>query len=483
MTILTTIASRLGASSLWAGQEQTRADAVARYGRYAAGLHDNRLSPAQLEMLNLTSSDRTTAPATNNYMGVIISSMVDRCSMRRVDVAEPEANQGAVASWAARVLNRSRWDGEQARFYESAIRDGDCYLVVTFDEAADLPRLVVEPAFDGYAGVLGYYADGDAEQMTAAARIWQVAGGTRVNLMFPDRVERYFVPGEEGTASGALLPYTDEGEDDHVQYYARGAEGLPVFHLANAGARQQHGVSEIASAMPLQDILNRVLISWAMALEYSGFPLLVARGFPSPTAIKPGAIVNIAPDGLEPDRVADFTRLEGGDLSQFPIMAAYLAGEMGRVSRTPAPEFVAPTASGEARKQAESGMIGKVERFTQRAGNVIENALAYAWRIAQVYARAKPPAYLSMATVWKSPELRDDAAVVASVLALYKETVIGRTQALRMIAQVYGWDDREIARIVQEQAQERADAQAQGLDIFAGGLPALPQALGVLEPV
>lgn len=483
-TLIAQIAAHIGASTLWASQQQERAEKIARAGNYFNGIHDAWLSQQQREMLQLAGGD-SAMPFTANYMRVVVASKADRCNLQRVDVAEPEMNQGRAGAWFGRVLNASRIDSTQTDLWESAVRDGDAYLIVAFDEALNLPRLIVEPAFDGYAGVIGYYADGTASQMTAAARVWQIAEGTRVNLYFADRVERYFAPGETtisaqgtSTTAGALLPWTPDAGGEHIEYYPAGAEGLPVFHIPNGGtSRMQYGASEIASVMPLQDMLNRVLVSWVMALEYSGFPILVARGFQAPNAIKPGTIISVNPNGLDADQVADFSRLEAGDLSQFPVLAQWLTGEIGKISRTPAPEFVAPTASGEARKQAEAGLIGKVLRFTRRAGNVIENALAYAWQIAQVYAvRAddRPPEYDSIAAVFRSPELRDEAAIVANVVALYKEGIIGQQQALRMAGQVYGWDDAEVARIVEERLTE----QSQQVTALAG--IAMP-AFGSLE--
>jgi len=142
-----------------------------------------------------------------------------------------------------------------------------------------------------------------------------------------------------------------------------------------------------------------------------------------------------------------------GDLSQYINMARWLTSEMGKITRTPSPEFMGTDdASGEALKQREVGLLGKVRRFQVKGGNAWEDVLHTAYRVQQTFGQAQPPACERFMCRWQDAELRNDTAVIDNALKVADR--VGQREFLRMIAPVYGWDEDHIDRIMTERAQE-----------------------------
>jgi len=126
-----------------------------------------------------------------------------------------------------------------------------------------------------------------------------------------------------------------------------------------------------------------------------------------------------------------------------------MAGEIGRITRTPAPELTADAgASGEALKQREIGLLGKVQRFQVKAGNAWEDAVRLAARVQSAYGLEQPPAFEDVSARWRDPEIRNDKQTVENVLMVADR--IGELETLRQLAGVFGWGDDKIQALMDE---------------------------------
>ena len=466
-----------GLPDSWVTTQNKRAKLVARCRRYAEGDHDGKLTNEMKELLrSAVELDTESSPFADNYMAGVISAMVDRLQLQAVRSDDDET----INEWIDDLLSYNRLDAMQAAVFEAAIRDGDSYLMVGFDENADKPILTLEDAFDGDAGMLVWYASTSYNVIKAAIKVWAIdADSLRINIYYPDRIEKYWTSIYANAAGGALTQWNGTPEEPEQPIQTYGAPlGVPVVHIRNR-AYKQYGKSEIAGAIPLQDALNRTLQSLVMNSEYAGFPILVARGFPPPTALKPGSIVTISGDQpLTKDLTADLARLEAGSNTEFLATAQWLAGEIERVTSTPSPESVAPTSSGEARKHAEIRLVGKIKRFQVVAGNAFEDAIKLAAAMQALYGREKPPMANAwqLSAQWTSPELRDDTGIVERAMLL--RDIVGDAEVLRMVAPVYGYSEQDINRILDEKAQSETSRIAQ----LGSALPAFSLTAGELTP-
>jgi hypothetical protein len=443
----------------WAADQEMHADKVALFRRYADGDHDANLTAEMRKMLRITDSefDRFN----DNYMGIVIDTLVDRLRVTGFKTDVQAADQ-----WIAQVLEANRFDALQTDTHEAAVRDGNTYALVTWDN--DLGQIVLthEPAWDGTNGMLVVH--NPQNQVVCGVKSWQEQLGevTRVNLYYADHIERYI-----GTGSGALTPYANpDGTPPRSPWLLPSGEpiGCPVIHFPNRGTTwNAYGLSEIENAIPLQNALNRTLYSMVMTEELSAFPILVFVGCQPGGAVMPGMMILISPNApLTTDQRADVKRIEGGDMKPFIEQAQWLTSEIGKITRTPAPEFMgSDSASGEALKQREIGLLGKVKRFQVKAGNRWEDAMKLAARVQTAFGNDTPPAFTKITTQWADAELRNDETIGKNATVLANLGFVD--EALRAMAPVFGWDETKILEIL----ASKASKDAAGLENVLGRMP------------
>jgi len=434
----------------WVSDQGAIADKVALFRSYADGDHRASLT-AEMRTLLRISSDATLDQFNDNYMDVIIQTMVDRLNVSRI-----EADTEAGTEWVDGVLDANRFDGIQQDVHQAAVRDGHTYVMVSYDEEAGRVVLTPEPAYDGSYGMLSIHDTTGSAVPDVAIKVWQttttsLADTVRLNVYYPDRVEKYASDG-----SGGLRRYTVEGEPWPAPWVDRAGDplGVPVVKFANRPETYtDQGRSEIEDAIPLQDALNRTLYSMVMAAELSAFQIRYLFGMKPPSAVTPGMWIYSDVPQNAGDHPYQIGVLPVGDLSQYINMARWLTSEMGKITRTPSPEFMGTDdASGEALKQREVGLLGKVRRFQVKGGNAWEDVLRMAYRVQQTFGQAQPPACERFMCRWQDAELRNDTAVIDNALKVADR--VGQREFLRMIAPVYGWDEDHIDRIMAERAQE-----------------------------
>lgn len=149
--------------------------------------------------------------------------------------------------------------------------------------------------------------------------------------------------------------------------------------------------------------------------------------------------------------------MEQGEIVPFIQQAQWLTSEIGKITRTPAPEFMgSDTASGEALKQREIGLLGKVKRFQVKAGNSWEDWIKLTHRVQLAFGTEKPPTYTRLYARWADAELRNDKQTVENVLLVADR--IGEQETLRQLATVFKWDETKIKQIMAEKQQDKQGA-------------------------
>lgn len=469
---LNDIAKVISVSNSWITDMDKRGKRVAKYRRYQTGDHDQTLSDDMKKMLRIT-EDSDTESLTVNYMDVVIQTMVDRLTLTSVD-----ADNTAASEWAQELLTDNRVDGLQAELHEAAIRDGDSFLMVSFDNETKSVKFTFEEAWDGATGIIPVYRSANVNKMYAALKVWQIdswdetesntptgsskdAVLTRVNVYYPDRIERY-----GAVNNGGLAPFTGtktEPVNPVDQWVGKDGKpiGIPIIHFRNRG-RSNMGQSEIKSAIAPQNALNRFFYSGIMGAELTAFAMYVAMGFDPGNDVMPGKIIKIAKDGMDKEAAASFTKIESSDLSQIISMIELSCKKIGSITRTPAPEFygASDTASGEALKQHEIGLIGKVQRFQSRAGNAWEDTVMLAHKVQSAYGTKQPPAYKRFTASWKSAEIRDDTKMVDNALKV--KDLVGERQTMRLLGDVFeDFTEENIDKFLKEKSKDKAGVLGQ----------------------
>lgn len=441
----------------WSTEVQAWGRDVKLFRDYEAGRHPQTLTDQMREMLRVPV--QSVGALAINYCELVVQAMASR--LRVVTV---QGDDDAATDWADDVRAESRFDALQMDVHEAAVRDGDSFVMVAYDNARGMPVLTFEPAWDGYVGVIPVY-DRYAQQIVAAVKVWWEGGAgssdRRVNVYFPDRVLKYSLE-DHALRMEEETPWP--------------AGVVPVVHFRNrVGVTAIRGRSELVNALSLQDMINRTAHSMIATSELSAFPLRVALGFVPPSTVQPGSWITITDANGQP--------LDGGmqvgvdtmaqaSLVPFIQQLEYLVQTMSQVTRTPLPGMgAAAGASGEAMRQRESDVLAKVSAAQVRFGNAWEDVMRMAARLQATFGVRTAPGG-DWNTVWASAATRNDVEVVENALKLADQ--VSRRELLRMVAPVYDWDEGRIDRILNERAAESAE----GLAMVQRELPGF-EALGL----
>lgn len=393
-------------------------------------------------------------------------------------IEEPE-NEYTVNDWVNDVLKKNRFDAMQIEVTESAIRDADTYVLVDWDAEKECVRFTHEPAYDGTSGMLVLYEKRSRSEITAAVKIWHITstGGDiadtmRVNVYYADRIERFI--SEKGQD---LKPYTETtdakkgGKNGVFKWEITDQDSNPytcppVFHFKNkAQPYDNYGRSEIDDAIPLQDALNRMMHSMVASAELGGFPVRTAIGFEPQAGLSPGAWTGVFTQVNKDDRV-EIGTMEQGEITPFLEAAHYLIDEIDEITRTPNPKNMGgDNASGEALKQREMGLLGKIKRAQITFGNAWEDVMRYAHAVESAFG-TKPPPYEQFSVEWRSAEIRNQTEEVDNILKI--SSTVGDEMTIRLLANVFDWSEDEIQDILTKKQQE-ADTRAQMLGSMIPG--------------
>ena len=415
-----------------------------------------------------------------NRCSGVVDAHADRL---QVEGFQSDGNE-AVAELAREIWDANRMDVRAGQVHREAVRAGDAYVIV-WPETLELADGGVQPTIwpQRAEQIRVHYDDERPGLITLAAKMWLLHDDrARLNLYWPDRIERYVssapVAGNKRRTStwspdvsagmrrrATWLPYELPGEPWPVP---NPWGTVPVFHFANDAEVGMYGRSELRDVVALQDGLNKVLTDFILASEQGGFPQKVILGLDADDEqVREGLrrlegglnkIFSIPADadGNMPS-IAEFAAT---NLQQFSAGVELFDTLISRATRVPVHylQMSGTFPSGRALRIAEAPFVGKIEDRQAAYGNVWEDAMALALRMRGV---ADPG---RIEAVWKSaaPLSIEDAWDVA----LQKSAVgLPLDQILREMGT---YDEEEIARLMAE--KERA-AMAFDVALTGQGTP------------
>lgn len=481
--MLKQIAEKLGGlvDETWVKQMEQRGRDVRLFRDYYDGKHRLKLTDEMRKMMQI--DDEQIDRYNDNYCEMVVDAVADRLTLTGVEPVTAEAEEPADASqngaaprdftaqdWAKKLTRINRLDGLQIRVREAVFRDGETFVM---SQAAETGALFYhEEVWDGVTGILPVYNE-TGDSLLAAAKVWIDSAGTRVNVYFSGRTLKYIV--REGSTL-ELMAAVDTRRDGE-------APGVPLVAFRN----RANGRSEITNVLPLQDSLNRTLISMVMSAELTAFAVLFAKGWKPPAAITPGMIFNAMVAGADGEPIVtdnpeeanayaalndsyDLERIEGGSLEQLISQADWLIEQIATVSSTPIPsQMGGSSSSGEALKERSARLISKAQRAQVQLGNAWEDLWALAHRQETLFLVDKPPAVEGWISRWKTAEIRDDTNIRETARLLHDWGY--EREALRVLGQssVVEYDDARIDKLMAEKLRDTEamfQAQAGELDGF-----------------
>lgn len=390
-----------------AAEETARQAAYVAYREYYGGDHDTQLTKRQRRYLQIKIGEEFN----DNYCPVVVDALAERLNVTGFD-----ADDQSEALWEWWTGNRM--DGVQGVTHLSAVRDGDGYLIVEWDNERGVPLFTHDLAYDGTGGVKIHYNKDKRRQVAYASKRWRVesedpanAGkARRLNLYFPDRIEKYI--SHDDHYEGGWQEYVEEGQPWPIPWLAKDGTplGVPVVHFRNKDQGYNYGQSELKQVVPLQNALNKTIIDLLATADTAGFPLFVMLGDdPSGLETAPGSwIYSLRPP--TGDESVSVTKIAAEDLTPLIALKDAFVAEIARVSRTPLSYFqvTGQIAAEGTQKQQESGLVARAEDRQVAFGNAWEDAMIMARRLNNTFGTGGMDEEQSISTQWADPQTRNE---------------------------------------------------------------------------
>lgn len=385
-----------------------RQEKYTQYRDYYNGDHDVMLTNRQKAFLELSPNQDFSA----NYCSLVVDELARRMTVSGFDVEESHEIGRQLWRW----WRLARMDSRQDDTHLAAIRDGDAYVIVSWDQVNSRPQFHANLAYDGFEGVKVHYSD-ETGQIVMASKRWVIKQGEevgevrRLNLYYPDRVERYVSDEKNG---GVWKEFTGDGQPGVLDWTDRSGKplGVPVFHLKYKPAGYRWGRSILEDVIPMQNALNKAIVDVIAAADTTGFRLYWATGTDlideddEPISIHPGVILT----STSPD--AKFGYIPGENLRPLIEVVDMCKITIAQMSETPMHLFQVSgqNASEGAQKQQEVGMINKAEKLGIAVGNFWEDCMRMAILLSNTFGGTNYPADLIIQTTWADMEVRDKVA-------------------------------------------------------------------------
>lgn len=445
------------------------------YREYDDGIHRTQLTERQRQYLQTNQDIEFTA----NYCPMVIDAKTNRLKVSGFDCDDDAQSKLAWKWW-----RKNRMDGKQNVIHRAAVRDGDAFVLVEWDNDAKLPRFHYEPGYAG-DGVMVYYSDERRDEIEFASKHWRVSKGVnagkvrRMNLYFPDRIEKYI--SDDDSDYGKYLPYEGDADEIGAGYLGLAginwwtdtrtkdgkALGIPIVHFKHNDKGDSYGTSHLANVVPLQDAVDKALIDLLGAMDTDAFDILAGYGTDLWANIKvgPGAIAAVSKTYQE----ARLERVNGGD-STTKLIAGYsaLVMEIARISGTPLSYFqVSGQSSAEGTmKQQEIALVSQIEKTQTDFGNSWESVFNIARRLENAFGAGGMDEDEDIETVWEQAESRNDKEQADTLAIRVEKLGVSETQAQTEM----GYNETQIAAF----KREKMKAQAMALRVAAGGANAPP---------
>lgn len=456
-----------------AEQELRRQRNMQTVRNYYAGEQSVRLTPRQKQYLGQASGGRFV----DNACREVVDAVVDRLLINGFTSSDAE-----LATWLGELhTSLRRLSVVTAELHKRAVRDGEAFLLVTWDDRG--LQLTPQHRFiDGQAGGDGngmqaVYPDGDTSQpMRYAAKRWtgtvvngkgQTEARPRMTLYFPERVEKYI---RETSDESGWRPYQEPGDAAWpIPWVDRAGAplGIAATHFRNPDTR-----SELWDAIPLQDALNKLLIDTLAGADTSGFRLLFAHGFVPTTdgkepAADGGNLLALAPGSIISTKAADagLEAIPPGDLGQ--LLAAYdrIVVRLATVTRTPISRLTGQVQAAETLKEQKEPLLAKVRVRQELFGEGWEQVLRLAVGLANAFGGQMLARTAPVEVTWLPAETRDEKAELEA-LALKQGMGVPEEQLWREM----GYTEDEIDRMQQSDEVQARVAGRRAIGLLAEGM-------------
>lgn len=362
----------------WVAQDYARQQAhYVRLRAWYDGAHDVPLTARQAQYL-------ATDPEFDwsiNYLRLPVELAVERLSVLGFDGPD---GIGGVGGLLDEWWTSGRMDAIQNQVHRAAVRDGDTYVLVEWDNENGRPVFSHEPAYDGVDGMKVHYLSNLKREMTMASKVWsesrfdengRMQTVRRLNLYTPSAIERYVNTGQ------GWRPLETPGEPWPVPW-PMGI--IPVVHFRWRDDGGNWGESELEPLIPLQQAINKAALDEMETADKTGAQLLTLTGAMWPADapdVAAGDVLSVS------SPTASWGSVPPGDLSQLRERINDYIVRIAQVAHIPLQYFQVTGQIASAATQAadDSQLVAKVASEAVALGNAWEDVAYIALKMNQVY--------------------------------------------------------------------------------------------------
>jgi hypothetical protein len=347
-------------------EEEKYQKRIVRARLYDAGSQDTRLPDRLKEFLASAAEDTFRL----NICRTVVGAVVEKLAVTDwLDYTTGAREADTAADWAWSQWMATGLDINQDEVHAMAVRDGEAFVFVDWDEEAGMLRAMPHPRFtstdiggDNY-GCRAFYTNDDPNQpLLYVSKYWteydEKAKPTfRRNSYYADQVIRYVF-----SSAG----WTQIGSDPWP------AGVIPIAHFRNV-----ESCPEAVDVWVMQDAVNKAMIDAILVGDRFGFPIPVALGwYPTTDGKAPASdgsnVMNFKPGNWIGTTAAggQFQIVEADKLMQAYDVIDKQISYAAMISDTPLSRFSATkqVASDETLKQQDEPLNIKVEKRQARFG-------------------------------------------------------------------------------------------------------------------
>lgn len=318
-----------------------------------------------------------------NLCPAVVDAVRDKLVITEFSIEKGSGKKAADEAW--RIWQENRMGVRSGEIHKEAVKSGDAYAIVWVDPAG---KVTIYPNRAASCTVM--YDEETPGKILWGAKIWSLPDKKmRLNMFFPDRIERYITSKKvEGGIPDAkeFIDFTDDS----------GATGIknpygvvPIFHFANNADVGTFGRSELKDVIPVQDGLNKSVLDMLVAMEFASYRQRWAAGieieFDDDGKPIPPFQAGIEKLWITENNEAKFGDFEATELKQFLEVKDSFRTDFATVSGTPLYYFMQTGAnfpqSGESYRRSETRFINKIRDRQQAFGAVWEDVIEFAMRI------------------------------------------------------------------------------------------------------
>ena len=368
---------------------------------------------------------------TQNWCAVVINSVLDRLVFKGWDIEDESADD---------IIDQFYLDSNIQKLsndiHLNTLNTSESFIV--FDTIGE--KLC--GFYNDSRLVQVFYNPNNPNEKTFAAKWWKDNEVTRLNLYYPDRIEKYKA---EKTPSFEKA-FTLETEDDNPY------EEIPVIHF-------DLNYSELDNVIPIQDAVNKTFSDMMVVGEFNAFKQrwAVTNSDTSKLKSSPQSFFQF-PKGASDEENTQIGQFDEANLDMYLDAMDKLANSIAIISRTPKHYFhdTSGNISGEALIVMESPLIKKIRQ--------LQEVLALGWRDCARFVlkqSGKSVEPTDIITIW-DPVETIQPLTKANEISAYVNLGVPLETMLRRA----GWGADEIAQMKKDMKTQKEEQASVGQTVL-----------------